>query len=103
MLRARTFYLTLPVLFVISIALVSPRKGESISTGPQAGSSADPLLRRLTDTTAQSISLNPSLSDDGLSIVFESTADVTGTGDSNSFHALALKYLQTLAPRSFRR
>jgi len=45
-------------------------------------------LRRLTNTAEHSISLNPSLSDDGRAVAFESTADLAGTGGGSTFHAV---------------
>ena len=77
MLRPRTFVLIFPVLILVSFALVSPQQGESNST-----------LRRLTNTPDQSMNLHPSLSNDGLRVVFESTADLAGVGGSSSFRTL---------------
>ena len=77
MLRARTIILIFSVLILVRFALVSPQQGESSST-----------LRRLTNTPDQSINLHPSLSNDGLNVVFESTADLAGVGGSSSFRAL---------------
>jgi len=45
------------------------------------------LFTRLTNTPEQAINLNPTLSDNGEVVVFESTADLLGGGDSSSFHA----------------
>ncbi|HEY6806034.1 MAG TPA: lamin tail domain-containing protein [Pyrinomonadaceae bacterium] len=45
-------------------------------------------LQRLTNTSEQTLNLNPMLSDDGSVVVFESTADIAEVGDSQSFHAL---------------
>ena len=44
-------------------------------------------LTRLTNTPEQAINLNPALSDDGRIVVFESSADLLGTGRASSFHA----------------
>ena len=46
-----------------------------------------PTLARLTNTPEQAMSLNPTLSDDGRVVVFESSADLPGNGESSSFHA----------------
>jgi uncharacterized protein (TIGR03437 family) len=77
MLRPRTAFLIIPVSILVGLSLLSPQEGQSSST-----------LRRLTNTTDQSISLHPSFSNDGLNVVFESTADLAGVGGSNSFRAL---------------
>lgn len=44
-------------------------------------------LTRLTHTPEHTINLNPTLSDDGRVVVFESSADLVGGGGSSSFHA----------------
>lgn len=44
-------------------------------------------LTRVTNTPEQAMSLNPTLSDDGRVVVFESSADLLGSGESSSFHA----------------
>jgi uncharacterized protein (TIGR03437 family) len=43
---------------------------------------------RLTTTPEQSLNLNPSLSDDGRVVVFESSANFFSAGPSDSFHAI---------------
>src|SRR6185436_14863183 len=53
-------------------------------------------LTRLTNTLEQAINLNPTLSDDGRTVVFESTADLAGTGQDGSFHALRLDVAREL-------
>src|SRR6185369_268202 len=45
-------------------------------------------LTRITNTDEHALNLNPTLSDDGEVIVFESSADLAGTGASASFHAI---------------
>src|ERR1051325_2261728 len=45
-------------------------------------------LRRVTNTTEEGLSLNPSLSGDGLHIAFESTEDIAHAGGSDFFRAL---------------
>src|SRR4051794_3013870 len=45
-------------------------------------------LTRVTNTPELAINLNPTLSDDGKVVVFESSADLVGTGANSSFHAL---------------
>ena len=44
-------------------------------------------LTQLTNTPEHAVSLNPSLSDDGRVVVFESSADLVRGGPSSSFHA----------------
>src|SRR4051794_12176204 len=44
------------------------------------------ILTRLTNTPEQTVNLNPTLSDDGKVVVFESSADLSGAGASSSFH-----------------
>jgi uncharacterized protein (TIGR03437 family) len=77
MLRLRSSFVVILLLVFAILAVYSPRQSESSST-----------LRRLTNTAEQSLSLNPSLSDDGVVVAFESTADLAGSGGSNTFHAL---------------
>lgn len=76
MLRLRPYFL-LAVIFLICVGLLATRRAESISS-----------LRRITNTPEQSLNLNPSLSDDGRIVVFESSADLSGTGGNRSFHAM---------------
>jgi uncharacterized protein (TIGR03437 family) len=45
-------------------------------------------LRRITNTSEEGLSTNPSLSGDGRIVAFESTEDITGTGGSESFRAI---------------
>jgi uncharacterized repeat protein (TIGR01451 family) len=45
-------------------------------------------LRRITNTTDEGISINPSISGDGRIIGFESTEDVAGAGGTNYFRAI---------------
>jgi len=45
-------------------------------------------VTRITNTPEHAMNLNPTLSDDGRVVVFESSFDVAGTGASSSFHAL---------------
>ena len=74
MLRLKTFFLIAAFLVV---CMVGPPRVD-----PLAG------LTRITNTPEHAINLNPMLSDDGRSVVFESTADLAGTGGSASFHAV---------------
>jgi WD40-like Beta Propeller Repeat len=76
MLRFKLLITVFFFILTICIAL-SPRRAQSISS-----------LRRLTNTTEQSLNLNPMLSDDGQVLSFESTADIAATGGSTSFRAL---------------
>ena len=50
---------------------------------PQSNSN----LTRLTNTPEHTVNLNPTLSDDGRVVVFESSADLVRGGESSSFHA----------------
>lgn len=45
-------------------------------------------LTRVTNTDEHALNLNPTLSDNGEVVVFESSADLAGTGASASFHAI---------------
>ncbi|HEV7475948.1 MAG TPA: lamin tail domain-containing protein, partial [Pyrinomonadaceae bacterium] len=45
-------------------------------------------LRRVTNTAEEGINTNPTISGDGRFIAFESTEDIAGTGDSESFRAI---------------
>src|SRR5882762_3317281 len=77
MLRRKSSFVVISLLVFAILAVYSPRQSESSS-----------ILRRLTNTAEQSLSLNPSLSDDGGVVAFESTVDLAGSGGSNTFHAL---------------
>jgi len=76
MLRLTTFFLIAAFLFTI-ICMFGPPRADSF-----AG------LTRITNTPEHTINLNPMLSDDGRTVIFESTADLADTGDSASFHAV---------------
>ena len=72
--------LRLTVCFLITVSLFvvfSMDRAESFAT-----------LTRLTNTSEHALNLNPTLSDDGRAVVFESTADLSGSGVTASFHAL---------------
>src|SRR6185503_5420607 len=45
-------------------------------------------VTRLTNTPELAMNLNPTLSDDGNVVVFESSADLAGTGANSTFHAI---------------
>jgi uncharacterized protein (TIGR03437 family) len=54
---------------------------------PRSETASNP--KRLTSTPAHALNLNPSLSDDGRTVVFESSADVFGdSGGAPSFHGI---------------
>ncbi|HEX6718048.1 MAG TPA: lamin tail domain-containing protein [Pyrinomonadaceae bacterium] len=72
--------LRLTILFLITILILI------LFCLPRADSFAS--LTRITNTSEYALNLNPTLSDDGQTVVFESTADLAGTGDSASFHAI---------------
>lgn len=76
MLRARICFLTVAFL-VVPIFCVIPRRVSSNSN-----------VVRLTTTPEQSLNLNPSLSDDGRVVVFESSANFFSDAPSDSFHAI---------------
>jgi Tol biopolymer transport system component len=46
-------------------------------------------LTRLTNTPEHVLNLNPTISDDGRTILFESSADLANTGGSASFQSAA--------------
>ena len=73
MLRLTVCFLIIVFLFTVHLGFVE--------------SSA--VLTRLTNTPEHAINLNPTLSDDGHVVVFESTADLSGSGGSSSFHTFA--------------
>lgn len=74
MLRLTAFLLiTLGALIII--CSVGPQSAQSFAT-----------VARLTNTPEHALNLNPTLSDDGRTIVFESSADLANTGGSASFH-----------------
>src|SRR5262245_4069407 len=72
MLRLTSFFLIVAFLFILCCL-------------PRADSFAS--LTRITNTPEHALNLNPTLSDDGRTVVFESTADLAST-DNASFHAL---------------
>jgi uncharacterized protein (TIGR03437 family) len=74
MLRLTVCFLIASFLFVINFWF---RSVESVAS-----------LTRLTNTPEHTINLNPTLSDDGKIVVFESSADLAETGADSSFHAL---------------
>ena len=76
MLRLKSFFLTL-VILLVAISFLDPRRASSNSN-----------LVRLTKTPAENLSLNPSLSDDGRTVMFETSANFFSDGPSNSFHAI---------------
>jgi uncharacterized protein (TIGR03437 family) len=74
MLRLTVCFLIASFLFVINFWF---RSVESVAS-----------LTRLANTPEHTINLNPTLSDDGKIVVFESSADLAETGADSSFHAL---------------
>lgn len=76
MLRFKVCFLTI-ALFLVTVLVWAPRRASSNSS-----------VVRLTTTAEQSMSLNPSLSDDGRVVVFESSANFFTGGLSDSFHAI---------------
>ena len=74
MLRFRVCFLIVAFLLVINLVV------------PRASSNSNVV--RLTTTPEQAVNLNPSLSDDGRVVVFESSANFFATGLSDAFHAI---------------
>lgn len=75
MLRLKFFLIVFFLVLTVFIAL-SP--GRVLSTSS---------LRRLTNTSEESLNLNPMLSDDGEVLAFESTADLAAAGGTTTFRA----------------
>jgi len=82
MLRLTECFLITALLFTAGFVLV-----------PQSTSN----ITRLTNTPEHAVNLNPTLSDNGRVVVFESSADLSGAGD-NSFHT----YRADLAAPAFK-
>src|SRR5262245_42774762 len=76
MLRLKACFLT--VVFLLA--------GVSFFIAPKTRSSASVV--RVTQTAEQAVNLNPSLSDDGRVVVFESSANFAAGGLNSSFHAV---------------
>lgn len=76
MLRLKSCFLTV-VFLLVAISFLDPHRASSNSN-----------LVRLTKTPAENLSLNPSLSDDGRTVVFETSANFFSDGPSDSFHAI---------------
>ncbi|HWF90492.1 MAG TPA: hypothetical protein VN659_16720, partial [Pyrinomonadaceae bacterium] len=76
MLRLTVFFL-ISVCTLIVICSVGPQSAQSFAT-----------ITRVTNTPEHALNLNPTLSDDGRTIIFESSADLGNTGQSASFHLL---------------
>ena len=74
MLRLTTCFLITSFLFIANSLF-----------GPQTSVGS---LTRLTVTAEHAFNLNPTLSDDGKVVTFESSADLAGTGATSSFHAV---------------
>src|SRR5829696_1786740 len=76
MLRLTTCFLITAFLFIVVCSVGLPR-AQSFAT-----------LTRLTNTPEHALNLNPTLSHDGRTVAFESSADLANTGGSPSFHLL---------------
>src|SRR6185369_1290337 len=75
MLRVKVLaFFSLAIVFTL---LLMPRL-----TGSQS------FVRRLTNTPEQALNLNPFFSDDGHTVVFETTADISSTGGDASFRVV---------------
>ena len=77
--RVRLCFVTVALLLVAGLALLPGRV------------SSNSNVVRLTTTPAQSLNLNPSLSDDGRVVVFESSASFFSAGPSDSFRAIRVE------------
>jgi hypothetical protein len=75
MLRLTAAFLIVAFVFTVN-CVFGPSSVESIS-----------ILTRLTKTPEGTLNLNPALSDNGQVVVFESSADLAGGGQSASFQA----------------
>ena len=75
MLRVRSFAVFLCIAFALCLTELWSVQSQS-------------SLRRLTNTTEEGISLNPSLSGDGRSVAFETTEDVAQVGGTDFFRAI---------------
>src|ERR1051326_4637794 len=86
MLRFKVCFLTLLRLAfcfcVVALLLVT-----ALCLSPPRASSNSSVLR-LTNTAEQALNLNPTLSNDGRVIVFESSANLFTAAPSDGFHAL---------------
>jgi len=76
MLRLTIFFLIATFLSAV-ICMFGPPRVDSFAS-----------LTRVTNTPEHSMNLNPVLSDDGRTLIFESTADLAATDDGPSFHAV---------------
>lgn len=76
MLRLKACFLTVAV-FLATVFVVFP-----------PGTSSQTTVVRLTNTPEQAVNLNPSLSDDGRVVFFESSANFVTKSVASSFHAL---------------
>ncbi|HEY3581175.1 MAG TPA: lamin tail domain-containing protein, partial [Pyrinomonadaceae bacterium] len=76
MLRLKVCFLTV-ALFLVTVLVWAPRRASSNSS-----------VVRLTTTAEQAMNLNPSLSDDGRVVVFESSANFFSAEPSDGFHAI---------------
>lgn len=77
MLRPRPVAIIALAALFVCLASLWPRSTHS-----------DNILRRITNTTEDGLSLNPSISGDGRRVTFESTEDLANAGGANSFRAL---------------
>ena len=76
MLRLTACFLVTGFIFIVVCGPL-PQSAQSFAT-----------LTRLTNTPEHALNLNPTISDDGRTIVFESTADLANTGGNASFHVV---------------
>src|SRR5690349_4565100 len=86
MLRLNLCFLTIRRLRLCFLTLALPFVIVSVWSPPRASSNSSVV--RLTTTVEQAMNLNPSLSDDGRVVVFESSANFFGAAPSDGFHAI---------------
>jgi uncharacterized protein (TIGR03437 family) len=76
MLRVKVYYLTVAFLLVAILVFIPSRASSNSS------------VVQLTNSPEQALNLNPSLSDDGHVVVFESSANFFSAAPSDAFHAI---------------
>ena len=94
-MTSRARRLSIALIFAVALCL--------LVTGVRSQSES---VRRVTNTTAQTLNLNPTLSGDGSRVVFESSADLAAAGAGRAFHLVASEApasaSETSAPRVLR-
>ena len=94
-MTSRARRLSIALIFAVALCL--------LVTGVRSQSES---VRRVTNTTAQTLNLNPTLSGDGSRVVFESSADLAAAGAGRAFHLVASEApasaSETSAPDAFK-